>query len=234
VDNSLVTGATLISFETGGTGALFDLVMLSPVRLANLVVDTPAGVTDVTIHAPGITIDDGITFGSDDNLTLRAEDTDPLIGNSNEIITSEGGTIQGSQITLYADGAAATGFAIGSPTAPIVILITAPSSPDDSGQFDGQVNLTLPTAFGFVRADGFNTAAFTDVFLRSSQRVFIIGRFDEIVSGVQGSFITAPSFSVDSSQFRTDLNIFGVDGAGVLLPADQCEDEESLDCEKAS
>ncbi|MGQ0587790.1 MAG: hypothetical protein ACT4PK_11425, partial [Gammaproteobacteria bacterium] len=124
------------------------------------------------------------------------------------------------------------GFAIGTPTNPITIFITAPSNPDDSSQFDADVNLALtaPNAFGFVRAEDFNTAAFTDVFNRSNQRVFIIGRFDEIVSGVQGSFITAASFSVDSSQFRTDLNIFGVDGSGVLLPKDQCEEEESPDC----
>ena len=39
-------------------------------------------------------------------------------------------------------------------------------------------------------------------------------------------------FTIDASQFRTDLNIFGVDGAGLLLPLGQCEDEESPDCSK--
>jgi hypothetical protein len=86
--------------------------------------------------------------------------------------------------------------------------------------------------FGFVQAPNFDTSAFQDVFNRTEGKVFVIGRFDEIVSGVQGSFIAALAFNVDSSQFRTDLSIFGVDGSGVTLPWHQCEDEESTDCEK--
>jgi hypothetical protein len=242
VDNSALAPANLALTYQFETGSDFSLVMTNLLNLATLEITTPVGVTAVTVTAPSIVINADVMFGTDDILSLNAENlADPL--DNTETITSDGGELFGSAINLYADGVGEGGFAIGSPNKPIIINITAPSNPDDSTVFDGQVNLdlgdennpdlverALDRAFGFVSAPDFNTAAFTDVFNRSQQRVFIIGRFDEIVSGVQGSFITAPSFSVDSSQFRTDLNIFGVDGSGVLLPRDQCEDEESTDC----
>jgi hypothetical protein len=86
--------------------------------------------------------------------------------------------------------------------------------------------------FGFIAGDNFTTADFRRVLQISGGKVFVFGAFSELVASVQGSFITAPSFSIDPSQFRTDLNIYGLDGSGVTLPRDQCEDEESPDCER--
>ena len=65
----------------------------------------------------------------------------------------------------------------------------------------------------------------------SGGRIFVIGNFTDLIASVQGSFITASLFAVDSSQFQTGLNIFGTEGAGVTMPWHQCDDPESSDCE---
>jgi hypothetical protein len=97
------------------------------------------------------------------------------------------------------------------------------------GNPPGSVTLN---GFGFISASNFTGTDFTNIFNLSNSRIFLIANFTDLIASVQGSFITAQIFTIDSSQFRADLNIFGVDGAGLLLPADQCEDEESADCAK--
>jgi hypothetical protein len=120
------------------------------------------------------------------------------------------------------------GAIIGALAAPIVLNMangTDYQVPEDAG-------LPTLTGFGFISASNFTGSDFTRIFNDSGNRIFLIANFTDLIASVQGSFITAQIFTIDSSQFRADLNIFGVDGAGVLLPPDQCEDEESADCAK--
>jgi hypothetical protein len=210
-----------ISITTSGAaGSVFlQLAGPDPVMLSRLTIVTDLATEQtVDLLADAIVVDTGFGNPTDDLRlvsfgTIKAATKDPLVADD---------------LTLEAINSQNEPVAIGSTGAPLVIDVT------------GSVNLVAfvgpapehdpSDIFGFVQAGNFDTTAFNDVFERSNQHVFVIGNFDEIVSGVLGSFISAPSFTVDSSQFRTDLNIFGVEGAGFLLPGGQCDDEESTDC----
>jgi hypothetical protein len=222
--NIFVLGTDNINLATV-TGDIALAVVDQDVELSHITTDaagTAAGavsITTVSTSATGYDIEVDADFGNDtDDLTLHSSGV-MLTANDS---SGQPGQLSADNLSLTADGRTSDGFGMGTPNNPIIITLT------DSSKLDAVV--TTPDTFGFIRADGFDTSAFQDIYARSGGSVFIIGRFDEIVSGVQGSFISAAAFNVDSSQFRTDLNIFGVDGAGILLPADQCEDEESTDC----
>ena len=187
-------------------------------RLQDLTVLTGGtGTQTVDITAELITIDAKFGVAADDLfLTSHTLIKSPIVS---------GGSLTANNVHLHADGNGQDVPVMGEPLDPIVLIVNSSANifatigPANNGP-----------GFGFGKAENLDTSAFTDVFNRSNQRFILISRFDEIISSVQGSFINAPKFSVDSSQFRTDLNIFGVDGTGVLLPNGQCEDEESPDC----
>jgi hypothetical protein len=159
--------------------------------------------TDVVLVARGIIVGGGGTVTAD---TLRLDAlNDPAFGGDNNDSSS----------------------VIGSLAAPILLDMTSGTNYQVPTLNGGTLN-----GFGFISASNFTGTDFTTIFSASNNRVFLIANFTDLIASVQGSFITAQIFTIDSSQFRADLNIYGIDGAGLLLPHDQCEDEESADCAK--
>jgi hypothetical protein len=177
-----------------------------------------AGVVELTA--------DRITVAGNFNTGNTAAD---LTFTARDIIVGGGGTITAFTLQLDAlnqvnPDAKPGDSVIGGLAAPIFL--------DMSNGANYQVPNTTLNGFGFISASNFTGSDFTRIFNDSGNKIFLIANFTDLIASVQGSFITAQIFTIDSSQFRADLNIFGVDGAGLLLPLDQCEDEESADCAK--
>jgi hypothetical protein len=188
------------------------------INFNNLVV---ANATTIELMARNIVVNGDFGLPTADiELTAREQ----IIGDGRSTITAG---------TLMLDAQNQTPIAgdrsiIGELAAPILLNMTDGNDyivPQD----DGRARLT---GVGFISASNFTGSDFTRIFADSESRIFLVANFTDLIASVQGSFITAQIFTIDSSQFRADLNIYGIDGAGLLLPHDQCEDEESADCAK--
>jgi hypothetical protein len=241
-------GGTLVITTTGSIGASGESIEInSP---ANGVVTINAGAAyldfanDVTTGT--LNANDGLTIQGAGVIELLAR-TITVTGNfgstsTNTVLTArnriigDGGTISANILQLDALNLVAFG-GDNDDGSPIIGALDAPILLDMSNGANYQVPGTPPgsvtlNGFGFISASNFTGSDFQDIFSASHNKIFLIANFTDLIASVQGSFITAQIFTIDSSQFRADLNIFGVDGAGVLLPHDQCEDEESADCAK--
>jgi hypothetical protein len=211
-----ITAPGNVTFNAGTIYADFANEVHFALNVAHLTV-TNASIVEIT--ASDIFVDgdfDPGTPATPANIALRARDE----------IEGGGGTIRAGTLLLDALN---TGGGLGES---VIGAIDAPILLDMSNGTDYQVPPTTLNGFGFISASNFTGTDFTRIFSDSGNKIFLIANFTDLIASVQGSFITAQIFTIDSSQFRADLNIFGVDGAGILLPLDQCEDEESADCAK--
>ena len=200
------------------TGGNFYVDSVQGIELASWSLSS-AGTPTFDILAASIEVNNPVdaNFGND-NETIFLTARTRIIGGT--------GTITASRLRLDAFnvGGSNSDSVIGSIASPIFLDI------DTGDRYE--VPATTLNGFGFINATNFTGTDFTRIFNDSNKRIFVIANFTDLIASVQGSFITAQIFTIDSSQFRADLNIFGVEGAGVLLPYDQCEDEESADCAK--
>jgi hypothetical protein len=187
-----------IAVVAGGNVTLNEEV--NDLALSRLDLTVNPGAT-VAISAPNIIVN--ADFGSPD-ITLFLHALDSFIG-GNGVITAE-------TMTFTA------GVNMGTITDPVRIQIANP------GNFF--VGLPVPGGLGIISADNFGASDFIRVLTESEGRVLVLSNFADLIATVQGSFIETVGFTVDASMFRTDINIFGVEGAGLLLPPDQLEDDE--------
>ncbi len=234
-DNILVTGTLTVTADSFGTsadpieidaltgsGASSTVSLAFDIQGGGLFVDfagdidfdqlSVLGATQVELAAFNITVNADFNTGTFTDIEFLARN----------IIFGGTGTITAESLQL--DARAVGQDVIGSIAAPILLNM---ANGTDYRVPDNELN-----GFGFINASNFTGTDFNTIFNASGQRIFLIANFTDLIASVQGSFITAQIFTIDSSQFRADLNIFGVEGAGVLLPYDQCEDEESADCAK--